>query len=44
MPDSLLIPSCPEVLLELNSIIKEQEPDIQIVSDLVSRDVGLYPF
>ena len=42
MPDNLLIPACPEVLLELNSVMKEQEPDIQLVSDLVNNDVGLY--
>ena len=42
MPDSLLIPACPEVLLELTSVMQEQEPDIQLISDLVNNDVGLY--
>ena len=42
MPDSLLIPACPEVLLELASVMQEQEPDIQLVSDLVNNDVALY--
>jgi HD-like signal output (HDOD) protein len=42
MPDSLLIPACPEVLTELNHVIKEQEPDIQQIAELVNRDVGLY--
>ncbi len=42
MPDSLLIPACPEVLVELASVMQEQEPDIQLVSDLVNNDVGLY--
>ena len=42
MPDSLLIPSCPEVLIELNSAMKQQEPDLQVVSNIVNGDVGLY--
>lgn len=42
MPDSLLIPACPEVLLELASVMQEQEPDIQLVSNLVNNDVALY--
>jgi len=42
MPDSLLIPACPEVLVELASVMQEQDPDIQLVSDLVNNDVGLY--
>lgn len=42
MPDSLLIPSCPEILIELNAAMKQQEPDIQIISSLVNADVGLY--
>lgn len=42
MPDSLLIPACPEVLLKLTSAMKVQEPDLQLISDLVNNDVGLY--
>lgn len=42
MPDHLLIPACPEILLELNQAMKEQEPDIQHIADLVNNDVGLY--
>lgn len=42
MPDNLLIPACPEILLELNGAIKQPEPDIQLIADLVNKDVGLY--
>lgn len=42
MPDNLIIPSCPEVLLELNTEIKKQDPDIQVISELIKHDVGLY--
>lgn len=42
MPDSFLIPACPEVLLQLNSAMQEQDPDIQVISNLVNSDVGLY--
>ena len=42
MTDVLLIPACPEVLLELNSEMQKEEPDLQMVSELVNNDVGLY--
>lgn len=42
MPDSLLIPACPEVLLQLNTAMQAKEPDLQIISSLVNSDVGLY--
>jgi HD-like signal output (HDOD) protein len=42
MPDSLIIPACPEILLELTAIMNESEPDIQVVADLVNADVGLF--
>ena len=33
MPDNLIIPSCPEVLLALNTEIKKQDPDIHVISE-----------
>lgn len=42
MTEGLIIPSCPEVLLQLNDIIKSEDPDIQVISNLVNADVGLY--
>lgn len=42
MPDNLIIPSCPEILLELNAEIMKEEPDIQAISDLINKDVGLF--
>lgn len=42
MPESVLIPACPEALAELNGVMQEQEPDIQLIAELVNRDVGLY--
>jgi HD-like signal output (HDOD) protein len=42
MSNSLIIPSCPEVLLQLDDIMKTDDPDIQVISNLVNADVGLY--
>lgn len=42
MTNSLIIPSCPEVLLQLDDIMKSDDPDIQVISNLVNTDVGLY--
>lgn len=42
MTDHLIIPSCPEVLLQLDDIMKSDDPDIQAVSSIVNADVGLY--
>ncbi len=42
MSNSLIIPSCPEVLLQLDDIMKNDDPDIQVISHLVNTDVGLY--
>jgi len=42
MTNNLIIPSCPEVLLQLDDIMKSDDPDIQVISNLVNTDVGLY--
>jgi HD-like signal output (HDOD) protein len=42
MSNSLIIPACPEVLLKLTAVMKEPEPDIDQVSNIVNADVGLY--
>jgi len=42
MADALIIPACPEVLLQLAEEIQKPEPDIQVISELVNRDIGLY--
>jgi HD-like signal output (HDOD) protein len=42
MSNSLIIPACPEILLELTAVMREPDPDIQRVANLVNADVGLY--
>ena len=42
MTDELLIPACPEVLLQLSKEMQKEEPDLQVVSELVNGDVGLF--
>ena len=42
MSDTLIIPACPEVLLQLSEEVQKPEPDIQVISELVNSDIGLY--
>lgn len=42
MSESLIIPACPEVIIELDELIKSADPDIQAIANLVKADVGLY--
>jgi HD-like signal output (HDOD) protein len=41
MPENLVIPPYPDALLELNAAMKVQEPDIEVITDLINKNPGL---
>ncbi len=42
MRDSLIIPPLPQVLLSIQNLMKEEEPDIMAIAALVKEDIALY--
>lgn len=42
MADHLLIPLRPEILMSVQDLMKEDDPDIQAIASLVKSDVSLY--
>lgn len=42
MASSVVIPPLPEVLLSIQKIMREEDPDIQAIAGLVKEDVALY--